>query len=395
MTGRALVNRPTLRPSERSVLHFLRLSGALSKAELARLSDMSAQGISVIVDRLLDLGLVAKGPKQRGRVGQPSTPIVLHAQGATSVGIFVERNKVELCAVDFTGNTIAEDRMSFDDISCPKLCEQVFDMVTNTIADLTPHDRKRLVGIGIAASEAHFSRFCGGGLKADPTGSFKMSDLLEKRHKLPVYGINDIRAACLAELDLGGAWEEPNTLYFNVGHHLGSGIILEGRLIGEEDKLSSGLYSLPLPGKEIGGKMGCVMDFASVSRLEDTITGAGYDFAEQVEADYRDTREQFHMWCEGASFALSSAISTACATISIDRVLIEGQLPRAHLNKLIEAVKWKVNTNAINGSETLRVDAGTFGSRSSVLGAAMFPFHKNFGPEQKDGIQKLAKSIAA
>ena len=58
--------------NERVVLHAIRLHGSLPKADLARLTQLSTQTVSLIIDRLHADGLVVKQAAVRGRVGQPS-----------------------------------------------------------------------------------------------------------------------------------------------------------------------------------------------------------------------------------------------------------------------------------------------------------------------------------
>jgi DNA-binding MarR family transcriptional regulator len=54
------------------VLQAIRLQGALPAAEIARVTQLTAQTISLITKRLLDDGLLLKGEPLRGKVGQPS-----------------------------------------------------------------------------------------------------------------------------------------------------------------------------------------------------------------------------------------------------------------------------------------------------------------------------------
>ena len=76
--------------NERVVLQAIRLHGALPKADLARITHLSAQAVSLIIDRLLAEDLVRKqAPVRGGRVGQPSVPIALNPDGAFSVGDLV------------------------------------------------------------------------------------------------------------------------------------------------------------------------------------------------------------------------------------------------------------------------------------------------------------------
>lgn len=77
--------------NERIVLQAIRLHGALPKADIARLTRLSMQTASMIVDHLIDDGLPVKEARTRvpGRLGQPSVPIALRADGAFSIGVKV------------------------------------------------------------------------------------------------------------------------------------------------------------------------------------------------------------------------------------------------------------------------------------------------------------------
>ena len=58
--------------NERVVLQAIRLHGALPGAELARLTGLTAQTVSMITKSLIDDGYLRKGEPVRGKVGQPS-----------------------------------------------------------------------------------------------------------------------------------------------------------------------------------------------------------------------------------------------------------------------------------------------------------------------------------
>ena len=89
--------------NERVLLQAVRLHGALPAAELARLTQLTAQAVSLISKRLLDDGLLLKGEPVRGKVGQPSVPLSLNPDGAYSIGIKVGRRSLDVLLVDFTG----------------------------------------------------------------------------------------------------------------------------------------------------------------------------------------------------------------------------------------------------------------------------------------------------
>ena len=59
--------------NERIVLQAIRLHGALPKAELARLTQLSKQTVSIIVERLMDDGLLLKQDRIRTKLRKRRT----------------------------------------------------------------------------------------------------------------------------------------------------------------------------------------------------------------------------------------------------------------------------------------------------------------------------------
>ena len=89
--------------NERIVLQAVRQNGAMPKADLARLTQLSTQTVAIIVDRLMADGLLLKNERIRGKIGQPSVPISLNPDGAFSVGIQVGRRGLEILVTNFLG----------------------------------------------------------------------------------------------------------------------------------------------------------------------------------------------------------------------------------------------------------------------------------------------------
>ncbi|MEO0678716.1 MAG: winged helix-turn-helix transcriptional regulator, partial [Pseudomonadota bacterium] len=92
--------------NERLVLSLLRRLGPLPKAEIARKTGLSAQTVSVIMRALEKDGLLEKGEKLRGKVGQPSVPMRLAPNGALFLGLKVGRRSAEMILVNFVGEEL-------------------------------------------------------------------------------------------------------------------------------------------------------------------------------------------------------------------------------------------------------------------------------------------------
>src|SRR5882724_1657092 len=89
--------------NERLVLSLIRRHGSLPKAEIARLTNLSAQTITVIMRQLATDGLVVEQERQRGKIGQPSVPFALNPDGAFSLGLKIGRRSSDLALIDLTG----------------------------------------------------------------------------------------------------------------------------------------------------------------------------------------------------------------------------------------------------------------------------------------------------
>src|SRR6185437_10416318 len=89
--------------NERLLLSLVRRFGPLSKIEVARLTGLSVQSTSAIMNRLQVDGLLKREAPLRGRVGQPTVPMSIDPDGAYSFGLKIGRRRCDLVLIDFRG----------------------------------------------------------------------------------------------------------------------------------------------------------------------------------------------------------------------------------------------------------------------------------------------------
>ena len=104
--------------NERLVLTLVRRHGSLSKTEIARLTRLSAQTVSVIMRELEDEGLLLRNEPMRGKIGQPSIPMSLNPEGAFFLGLKIGRRSAELVLIDFLG-AVQGDAAALLPLPCP------------------------------------------------------------------------------------------------------------------------------------------------------------------------------------------------------------------------------------------------------------------------------------
>jgi hypothetical protein len=157
--------------NERIVLQAIRHHGAMAKADLARLTQLSTQTVSIIVDRLLGDELLLKQDRVRGKIGQPSVPLSLNPDGAFSLGLQVGRRSLEVLVSDFLGQPRHQLQFSYPypdpDVVLPNIRQSLAQMQ----AAMGPH-WARLVGIGLTSPlSLHQWSDLLGGAKVDMLGN--------------------------------------------------------------------------------------------------------------------------------------------------------------------------------------------------------------------------------
>ena len=137
--------------NERLVLSLVRRYGSLPKADIARLTGLSATTAMTIVRRLEADRLLLKNAPQRGRVGQPSVPLSLNPNGAFSLGAKVGRRSADLVLIDFVGGVRHElhERYAYP---VPAAIVEFISAGSRALARrLAADERSRIAGLGIAS----------------------------------------------------------------------------------------------------------------------------------------------------------------------------------------------------------------------------------------------------
>ena len=234
--------------NERLVISLLRRHGWLTKADLARMTGLSAQTITVIVKRLTASELLLSGDKMRGRVGQPSTPFALNPLGAVSIGIKIGRRSLDLIAMGFDGTVLGRRTERF---ALPEATETL-----------------RLIDEHLPGTHC---RACAGAAKPDPWcrhsdaanlagwegelnlpvdalqswNEIDISAEVESRIGASTFLLHDVSAACLAELCFGVGRGIQNFLYLYVGSFVGGGLVLSNQLQTGARGAAAAIGSLP------------------------------------------------------------------------------------------------------------------------------------------------------
>ncbi|MHA6346200.1 ROK family transcriptional regulator [Roseivivax sp. CAU 1761] len=366
--------------NERLVLSLVRRHGALAKAEIARLTGLSAQTVSVIMRALEADGLLVKGDPVRGRVGQPSIPMRLAPEGAFFFGLKLGRRSSEVILTNFLGREVGRRRHTYRYPTPDSIRDFTLEAVAELGAGLGRDGRARIAGLGIAMPFMIWDWAQAIGLAPGAMDAWRETDIraeLADALDLPVFLQNDATSACGAELVFGESGLTGDFLYFYVGYFIGGGIALNGALLVGRTGNAGALGSLPVPGPD---GMRQLIDVASLQQIEartealgaraDTMwrSPEGWDLPRGVLAD----------WVAGAANGLAYAVAAASAVIDFETAMIDGWMPAALRADLVAQTRSALAGVNLAGLSAPRIIEGTVGPDARSLGAASLPLSERF-----------------
>lgn len=296
----------------RLVLQHLFGGAILSRADLARRTELTPATISTLVTELLDTGLVVEAavPSQEARVGKPPTMLMIKADARAVIGVDLSDPETLRAGVFDLGGTIV-DRIEVQRDG--RTGNSAMDLIEGLVVRAAAAATSPLLGIGIGTP----GRVTTDGAVVEAThfgwNQLNVRDHIETAIGCPTYVSNDANVAALAEYSRGGH-QSSHLAAIKIGSGVGAGFVVNGR---------------PLEGKHFGageighlvvdpsgplcrcGHRGCLETFVATRRIEAALAVEGADAA-SVRAN--------------AAERLGFALSAVVAILDLDHIVISGPI---------------------------------------------------------------------
>ena len=375
--------------NERIVLQAIRHHGAIPKADLARLTQLSTQTVAIIVSRLMDDGLLIKQERVRGKIGQPSIPLSLNPEGAFGVGIQVGRRSMELLVANFCGEQVHHIEVHY---SYPEP-DALFAAITKGLKSLEKRMGplwSRVVGVGLTAPlSLHKWADLMGGEAALALARWEHIDLQAKVQELtdlPVVFAKDTTAACVAELLQGRGRSIRSFLYVFVGTFIGGGLVMSGHIMNGDRGNAGAIGSLPVGlASQYTGMPPQLLQMASGWQLEQALISAGHDPLLVHQEDIMNNAYQAltQAWLVQASEALAMSVATSASLLDLDAVVLDGSLGGPLMAALMTITQSKLQQYRFDGIHQPELLQGQVGAHARALGGALLPMHSQFFPDKE------------
>jgi predicted NBD/HSP70 family sugar kinase len=335
----------------------------------------------VIIRQLEREGLLIKGEPVRGRVGQPSVPLMIHPRGAFMLGLKVGRRSAELVLTDFAGAVLGSRRQSYRWPTPEGVLAFVERHIAAMMELLAEEERGRVAGLGVAIPFElwNWPRQTGApAAEMDKWRDVNLQAALAAQTGLPVFLQNDATAACGAELLFGRQGVSCDFIYFYVGTFIGGGVVLNGGLYAGRSGNAGAIG--PMPVSDERGNIVQIIELTSIILLERMLVAAGIDPSPLWDSpgDWPDFGPSVEEWIETVGFGLAQAIVASVSVIDFDMAVIDGSLPAAIRARIVEATQRQIARLDLQGVRLPAIEEGRVGVDARMRGAASLPLVNRF-----------------
>jgi predicted NBD/HSP70 family sugar kinase len=218
----------TIRDINRQIiLNYIREEGPISRADIAKITDLQRSTVSLIVEELLNTKLIDEyyGESSGGR---PPQLLSLRTSHAVAIGVDLGKNRTIVATTDLSGRLLEQTEFRTD----PDFDKTINRIIKSAQYFINKHDGS-IEGIGISLP----------GMVESVTGEVfliphldwhrpKIAEVIKKATGLPVKVENDANAAALAELWFGrpeiSKVRDFILVYITSG--IGTGVVFDGQI---------------------------------------------------------------------------------------------------------------------------------------------------------------------
>ncbi len=231
-SGLPRASRSLLRDINVSLLiELVRQAGSISRADLARQSQLSAPTVSAIIDQLMKRGIVVETTTAPSSGGRPPVLLTIDPKAGYVVGIKLRGDGLTTVVCDLDAEIVASAEHYVPLVGDPVSAIEAIEQETRRVLRDAAVSPSKVLGLGIGLS----------GVIETSEGVCKFSHLLQwhdvelaeplrQRLGLPVWVENDVNTLAVAEKWAGDALTASDFVTLSVGRGIGLGIVVNRSL---------------------------------------------------------------------------------------------------------------------------------------------------------------------
>lgn len=346
----------TRQANRRLVLQTIFDDGPISRADLARATELGKATVSDITGVLLGEGLVVESGRGTSTGGKPPTLVELDPEGRFAVAVDLSRRPFDAALLNLRGRIVATRRGKAVRPTGRDAVQEVHQL----ISDLVGAAGAPPLGIGVAVPGAVSAN--GVIVESARLGwsDLSLQDELEDIYGIPTYVLSDTEAAAVAEFGRGKSDPDADLLYVKIDERISATVVVGGEIhratnrggelthIQVED--AAGLCAC--------GRTGCLGVVSSVEAV------LGPDFVDLASDARKRLAAETTPLVDHAARALGEVLASPVAALDVERVVLGGAVSELPTVPDLVAVSME---SALGWCP--EVVASALGDSAAVLGA--------------------------
>ncbi|WP_088831249.1 ROK family transcriptional regulator [Paenibacillus tyrfis] len=213
------------------ILHQLRENPRVSRADLAKLTELSRPCVSALVDEMIVEGLISEVGFGESKGGRKPILLEYNFQAYGVIGAVFEGSTLQLAIANLKGELLVQRTTCLPHPMNGETAIQSIEQGLAALLDESGFDKARLLGMGLGLPGIT-QRSEGTVSYAPSTGwmGLPVRKEIEAALGLPVVIENDVNLMTLGEFHKGIGVGHSNLVYMYAGTGIGAGIMIDGQL---------------------------------------------------------------------------------------------------------------------------------------------------------------------
>ncbi len=213
------------------IISLIRHNKRISRVQLSKMTGLSKPTISLIVNQLIEEGVVREtGVGEAERLGgrKPIQLSFVHDY-RLSISVDIGGTKTLVSVIDLQGRIL--ESLAFSSQQSGGFYEVIERIISISEDYIDKYGKKRILGMiigipGVVEKSTYLIKY----MPAFNLSDVDLKPLVEERLGVPVLAENDVTLAAFGEVWAGAAKDLPSVLLVSVGTGIGAGIIVDGKV---------------------------------------------------------------------------------------------------------------------------------------------------------------------
>ena len=213
------------------VLKAVMGNGALSRADIAKITGLTPATITNITKELMERGYLVQSRIGESSGGRPPIILELDPNARYIIGVSIGVGKIEVVISNIIAEILIKKSVDLENQDRNK--DNVLSIIVNLVNEIIDESgihKEKIIGVGIAMHGIVNSYT--GISEYSPYYGWRNIDIkkeLSEKIEYPIFLDNDVRAMALGESWFGIAKSKENFIVINVSNGIGAGIIIDNK----------------------------------------------------------------------------------------------------------------------------------------------------------------------